>query len=372
MGQRHDPDARTILTGGRNDASECSSLDALRAGPVAFRRPSADDCTMAIWIKLTISLALLAALFASVDWQSALVVLLKADATLLLVATIVLSTNMLISTWKWVILLTSRDVHCSFGEALRAYWIGSFFSNYLPTNVGGDVVRLFWMRHHGRTAAVAASIAVERLTGLVVVALLSALALANRGEYFGPPALRYALWAAIGGVAAIIAGIGAGASPFAALLQRGARRPGKPARLCAKLAKLIEAVGGYRDHVGSVVAALGLSCAFYAVLVLTSCLVLRSVGAAVPLSEVVYIVPVVTLLSAVPVAVNGIGVTESASVLFYVRVGFPANALVAAALLRRVVSLIVSLVGAVFWLLDPRRPAPADALAFGERRPGED
>jgi glycosyltransferase 2 family protein len=91
------------------------------------------------------------------------------------------------------------------------------------------------------------------------------------------------------------------------------------------------------------------------------------VGAPVPLLEVFYIVPVVTLISAVPIAVNGLGVTESASVLFYSRAGFAPDALVAAALLRRGVSLIVSLVGALFWLADRRRVA----LAAGVRTPLE-
>jgi uncharacterized protein (TIRG00374 family) len=300
---------------------------------------------------------LLAILLASVDWRSALAVLVSADPQTLMIAVGVLCSNMLISTWKWVILLAPHDVRCSFREALRAYWIGAFFSNYLPSNVGGDVVRLFWMRHHGKNAAVAASIAVERLTGLAVVAVLAALALAFRPEYFAPPALRLGLWATVAGIGVVLAGVGFGAGPVVSLLERGARRAGAFARLCSKLAKLIQAVRWYRGHLSSLVAALALSSVFYAVLVLTSYLVLRSVRALVPLLEVSAVVPVVTLMSALPVAVNGLGVTESASVLFYSRAGFAADALVAAALLRRGVSLVVSLGGAVFWMAGRRRRA---------------
>ena len=69
----------------------------------------------------------------------------------------------------------ARPIHLAYVAAAQLYWIGSFFSNFLPTGVGGDAVRLMLtLRTDGR-GPVAASILVERLSGLF--AALSACAL---------------------------------------------------------------------------------------------------------------------------------------------------------------------------------------------------
>jgi glycosyltransferase 2 family protein len=59
----------------------------------------------------------------------------------------------------------------------------------------------------------------------------------------------------------------------------------------------------------------------------------------------------VVLASALPVSINGLGITESAFVLLYAQVGLAPEVALAAAVLRRLVVVSMSLVGAVLWLL---------------------
>ena len=56
-----------------------------------------------------------------------------------------------------------------------------FFSNFLPTSVGGDVMRLLMTPSRGRTERVAGTIVIERLTGFLVMLVFSA-----AGLLFGP------------------------------------------------------------------------------------------------------------------------------------------------------------------------------------------
>jgi uncharacterized membrane protein YbhN (UPF0104 family) len=85
---------------------------------------------------------------------------------------------------KWSLLLRVQGMRPGFGAALEACWTGSFVSNYLPSNVSGDVVRLIVLRTEGRRPEIASSILVERLTGLVVLVALAAGALALRPGHF--------------------------------------------------------------------------------------------------------------------------------------------------------------------------------------------
>ena len=92
--------------------------------------------------KLGGALALSVVLWFSVDWTAALAVLAKAGRWLILAAFLASVANILISAGKWQILLRRSRVRLGYAAAAQLYWIGAFFSNFLPTGVGGDAVRL--------------------------------------------------------------------------------------------------------------------------------------------------------------------------------------------------------------------------------------
>ena len=53
------------------------------------------------------------------------------------------SSMMLISAWRWGLLL-ARAAHrrSPFGTLLNSYLVATFFNNFLPSNIGGDVIRI--------------------------------------------------------------------------------------------------------------------------------------------------------------------------------------------------------------------------------------
>ncbi len=67
---------------------------------------------------------------------------------------------------RWYILLRSGDVRISFSRSLALTFTGLFANNFLPTTIGGDVVRLAGAMQLGYDRAVClASIAADRLLG---------------------------------------------------------------------------------------------------------------------------------------------------------------------------------------------------------------
>src|SRR5258708_17725090 len=68
--------------------------------------------------------------------------------------------------WRWYILLRAGDVKISFSDALALTFTGLFSSNFLPTTIGGDVVRLAGAMQMGYDRAVSlASLVADRLIG---------------------------------------------------------------------------------------------------------------------------------------------------------------------------------------------------------------
>jgi uncharacterized protein (TIRG00374 family) len=118
----------------------------------------------------------------------------------------------------------------------------------------------------------------------------------------------------------------------------------------SKFGKLIDAINHYKDYGLTVASTLVLAVIFYGTAIMFQYFVIAAVGGDMPLREVMLVAPLIPLVSVIPVSLNALGLAEGAFVLFYTQAGLsPAEAL-AAALLRRVVLLLVSMTGGVFWL----------------------
>ncbi|MDQ5908286.1 MAG: glycosyltransferase 2 family protein [Pseudomonadota bacterium] len=88
---------------------------------------------------------------------------------------------------RWLILLKAHQVPCNYWEVLSSYYLGVFFNNFLPTSMGGDLIRT-WHLHlagYALEPLIATSI-LDRIIGLIVVLTLGAVAL----PFWDPPFLE--------------------------------------------------------------------------------------------------------------------------------------------------------------------------------------
>ena len=84
-----------------------------------------------------------------------------------LAAVVALTTSRLFAATRWHILLKSAGVEIPFLRSVMLTFTGNFSSNFLPTTIGGDVVRLAGAMQLGYDRAVCvASLVADRLIGL--------------------------------------------------------------------------------------------------------------------------------------------------------------------------------------------------------------
>ncbi len=84
-----------------------------------------------------------------------------------LAAIVALTISRLFSTARWHILLKSAGVEISFLRSVMLTFTGNFSSNFLPTTIGGDMVRLAGAMQLGYDRAIClASLVADRLIGL--------------------------------------------------------------------------------------------------------------------------------------------------------------------------------------------------------------
>ena len=89
-----------------------------------------------------------------------------------LAAVIALSISRLFAAARWHILLKSAGVEIPFLRSIMLTFTGNFSSNFLPTTIGGDVVRLAGAMQLGYDRAISvASLVADRLIGLAGMSL---------------------------------------------------------------------------------------------------------------------------------------------------------------------------------------------------------
>jgi uncharacterized protein (TIRG00374 family) len=304
--------------------------------------------TLLLVAKVGVSLALLAWLLSTTD-LGALHRRLRTGDTLLLAAAVALYTAILaLSIWRWRVLLQAQGYEAPVRHLSASYLVATFFNNFLPGNIGGDLVRVRdSSRLTASTTASVAVIAIDRILGFGALYFLALVAFVS-----GPERLRQ-----MGGVKQPLLLLTAIFAVLAYVFFRPgtARKVMAATRLSAvpAIRKPFDVVQGavdvYRRQVGSVWLAFAASLALQALVVCYYYAVAHSLRIPLTLSSCFLVVPLCILAQAVPISFNGWGIRESVFVLYFGQLGVPRDSTLAFSLVGAGLLVLLSLAGAVVW-----------------------
>src|SRR5512140_1310669 len=106
------------------------------------------------------------------DGTGVLVALHRIKLTNLLWVALLFAISRVAVAWRWHVLLLSGGIKIRFKDSLALNFMGLFAGNFLPTTIGGDVVRLVSLMQMGYDRAVSlASLAADRLIGMAGMAM---------------------------------------------------------------------------------------------------------------------------------------------------------------------------------------------------------
>ncbi|MBK8977000.1 MAG: flippase-like domain-containing protein [Planctomycetes bacterium] len=210
------------------------------------------------------------------------------------------------SRWWWLLRVNELDV--SFWQSWRLTWIGVFFNNVVPGQTGGDVVKALYIVKRcpqGRVEALM-SVIVDRILGLASLALLGAIVVLFQLDRFG--VIAAGIWAVLAACCVI------GGLAFSRRVRRAIRLDQLlrklPARLARPLMKVDHAVHFYRAHVRGVLAWLLGGTFNHGFTIASFWLMGQALGVGMPAGEYFVLIPVILIVSSVPIAPNGWGVGE--------------------------------------------------------------
>jgi uncharacterized membrane protein YbhN (UPF0104 family) len=260
-----------------------------------------------------------------------------------------------LTAWRWRLLLRAVDLTLSMVRSTRLTFIGAFFNTAIPGATGGDVVKAYYAaKATGRPTRAVLSVFVDRISGLLGLAVLAGLVLlVAPGEAgYGPARLVVGV---VLGVALL--GIGVLATPTLRRALGVGRLVGR-LPFQALLGEVRAALALYRDRPVALLVALATSVLNHAVASFTVWLLARALGIeGLGLGMALALVPVANLFAAIPLLPGGWGVGELAFAYLFGQVGIPATEAVGLSVVYRLGILAASLPGGVLWFFWKDRPA---------------
>jgi uncharacterized protein (TIRG00374 family) len=309
-----------------------------------------------IWvIKILVSGGLLYLLLGRVDlarlWQTAR----KASVAWLAGALLLYLGNMFIASWRWWLLARAQHLAVAFRSLLGSYLVATFFGNFLPSNIGGDVIRIRDTAKAAGSKTLATTIVlVDRgigLMGLIFVAALGSTSAARMSDKIGPigPGILWAVLAAcfaVGAPAVLLPhGVAALLRPLRALHQEWFEE--RITRLTGALAKFRDAPQALGACFAGAILVQGILVFFYAAIA-------WGLHLHIPLAHLAVVVPISFVVQMLPVSVNGFGVREATFGFYLTRLGVPLESALALSFIGAVLVMLFSTSGA-FVYLDRRK-----------------
>lgn len=316
-------------------------------------------------LKVIVSGGLIWFLLSSIDIGAAKDRILGADTVMILCAGFVLLVQMGVGGARWWAVMRAIETPLPWFELTKLFWIGGFFSQALPSSVGGDPIRIYMAYKDGLPLSKAINgVMLERVVtiiGLTILVIavqpwfvpklnaetqmltLTVLAMLGAGTIFGVIVLLY------------LDRLPEALSKFR--IVRGMNALAADSRLLFLRLKgaVLASIFGILTHVNISL------CVFFLAM---------SIGVDVTWLDCMVLMPLVILVTTLPISIAGWGVREGAMVTAFALVGVPGEGALVLSLMLGILGIVMMIPGGGFWLI--RRKAgeamsAADAEAAVEQ-----
>ena len=136
-------------------------------------------------LRVVISVGALAFLFWKIGLGETLTVLRHAQVGYLAIAFALFLSSLVVRAFRWRVLLQGLGIKVPFGRLVRLYFFGQFFSSFLPSQFGGDVVRAIELTQDTQSSAAIGTVLVDRMTGLIMLFAMGLVGAAVAGRAHG-------------------------------------------------------------------------------------------------------------------------------------------------------------------------------------------
>ncbi len=257
--------------------------------------------------------------------------------------------GLLISAYRWQILARAQGDEIPLGFLARSYLVGIFFSNFLPSSFGGDIVRIWdGSKYSASLVRSSAVVAVERITGILVLFAFAFLASLFRLDMARSiPVIWVSLVLGFIGLAIIVTFL----LPLSGNLLRRLPEKGFAGRVKEKTTAFRDTVLGYKKTKAPFLKASVWAFLLQINVVIYYFLIGKALHLRIALLDYFIIIPIVLLVQTIPVTINGLGLREGSYIEIFKFYGIPAQTAFSFSVIDVAFRLITGLVGGVIYVL---------------------
>jgi uncharacterized protein (TIRG00374 family) len=312
-------------------------------------------------IKVAVSSALMVFLFRRISIPDLVRLLRGLDVTAFSAAVLCFFVSNLLGSYQWHRLLHSSGIDLTFPRAFRFYFVGLFFNNFLPANIGGDAVKVYDVTRIGSSVyQVIAVTLLDRIIGIFSLCMLACVAsvFLISTDAAGP----YGWYLIVFGACMLPAAGLYFFKPLSGLIRRVVALI-RPLSIDVRMSSILDHLGAFKSRKEAVGRLIGLSLAIQSLRVLTHVLVGVALGVhldPVILSQFFVFVPLLSLAMIPPITINGLGIREGLGILLFARAGLAETDAFTLEFLTWVVSVAVSLLGFAFFMARRHARAQGD------------
>lgn len=258
------------------------------------------------------------------------------------------SLGLLISAYRWQILIHAQDDHVPLGFLAKSYLVGNFFNLFLPTRFGGDVVRILDGSQHSKSVLKSTAIVfVERLSGIIVLLIFALGASLFRLDIAQRlPVIWISLGVGFFGLSAILYFF----LPISKTLIDKIPQKGVLGKIKQKIFEFREIVFVYKEKKAAFFKALFWACLLQINVILHYYFVGKALQIDIPLIDYFIFIPIVLIILTIPITINGLGLREALYMTIFASYGILNSSAVSFSLVADIVfAVIIGLLGGIIY-----------------------
>lgn len=316
------------------------------------------------WAGYIAALGLLAVIVAKANWADMWAILKHAHPGLLVLMLALCHVQFVLAAVIWKRFLDQGGVHITLSRLSLYNLIGHALSTLLPSRYSGDVYRAYVVgKQSGKIYTSAASVLLERLSGIFVLLLMGLVASLFAGKLLNQASMSYPIIMVFGMFFSGAALLFTGKLFFVA--DRFLKSIGFLNFLVRPMEKFHAAVMQYKGQHGFLFKTNALAFVFKVFAFVCIDIAARSLGLVVPFQALILIMPLIYVLEAVPISIYGMGIREGAFIFFFTQAGLTYEQAFALSIVVLIGRFATALTGGLLYLLTRRTVVPPPEQGVG-------
>jgi len=309
--------------------------------------------TLSVSLRIGISIILLIILFYSkeIDLHSVSGGIRSANKALLLLAFSFTLLSCILCFFRWYILLKAANIHLPIKRVIISSCGGIFFSLFLPSSIGGDFARCIDLaRHTQKTKEVIATVLMDRLSGYVGLASITLFSCVLGWEIVHNDIAVLASVAII--ILVLIFILLILFNKFLYTKLNSLLDTPDSGKIRESIKNLLQEIHYFRDKKRALWESLVLSLIVQAIGSIVFYITALALGVSgVNLLYFFIFVPIIGVITLLPIAIGGFGIRESVSVFLFAKAGINSITATAIALVNSYFIFIFGAIGGIIYAL---------------------